>query len=67
MKAASANSTLTNGISWFQFGTNTFVVQNMAADNTFNDGTDIIVKITGLVDLSASSFNEVGEGTLLFV
>lgn len=67
MKAASANSTLTNGIAWFQFNGNTFVAQNIGADNTFNDGTDILVKITGLVDLSASSFNEVGEGTLLFV
>lgn len=71
MKVASANSTVTHGVAWFQFTqggtTNTFVVQNIAADNTFNDGTDIIVKITGAVDLSASSFNEVGQGTLLYI
>lgn len=67
MKVASADGTLTHGVAWFQFNNNTFVVQNMAADNTFNDGTDIIVKITGAVDLSASSFNEVGQGTLLFI
>ena len=71
MKVASVNSTVTHGVAWFQFTqggtTNTFVVQNMAADNSFNDGTDIIVKLTGAVDLSASSFNEVGQGTLLFI
>lgn len=71
MKVASANSTVTHGVAWFQFTqggtTNTFVVQNIAADNTFNDGTDIIVKITGAVDLSASSFNDVGQGTLLYI
>ena len=67
MKVASVNSTVTHGVAWFQFNNNTFVVQNMAADNSFNDGTDIIVKLTGTVDLSASSFNEVGQGTLLFI
>lgn len=71
MKVASASSTVTHGVAWFQFTqggtTNTFVVQNIAADNTFNDGTDIIVKLTGAIDLSASSFNDVGQGTLLFI
>ena len=71
MKVASANSTADHGVAWFQFTTgtvtNTFVVQNMAADNTFNDGVDIIVKLSGAVDLSASSFNDTGAGTLLFI
>ena len=67
MKVASANGANTHGVAWFQFNNNTFVVQNIGNDNTFNDGTDIIVKITGAVDLSASSFNEVGQGTLLFI
>ena len=67
MKVASVNSTVTHGVAWFQFNNNTFIVQNMAADNSFNDGTDIIVKLTGTVDLSASSFNVFGQGTLLFI
>ena len=67
MKVASANGANTHGVSWFQFNNNTFVVQNIGADNTFNDGTDIIVKITGAVDLSASSFNDTGNGSLLFI
>ena len=67
MKVASANSTVADGVAWFQFGTNTFIVQNMAADNVFTEGTDIIVRLTGTLDLSASSFNEVGQGTLLYI
>lgn len=71
MKVASANGTVTHGVAWFQFtqggATNTFVVQNIGADNSFADGTDIIVKLTGAVDLSASSFNDTGAGTLLYI
>jgi len=71
MKVASANGTVTHGVAWFQFTqggtTNTFVVQNIGADNTFNDGTDIIVKLTGAVDLSASSFNADRPSTLLYL
>ena len=57
----------THGIAWFQYGTNTFIVQDVDGNAAFDANTDIIVKLTGLVDLSASSFNEVGQGTLLFI
>lgn len=57
----------THGIAWFQYGTNTFIVQDVNGDAAFSANADIIVKLTGLVDLSASSFNEVGQGTLLFI
>jgi len=71
MKVASVNASVAYGIAWFQFTsgstTNTFIVQNKATDNAFNDGTDIIVRLTGAVDLTASSFNEVGQGTLLYI
>lgn len=69
-KAADAGNgaATTHGVAWFQFGGNTFVVQDVGGvAGAFDNGTDIIVKITGLVDLSASSFNEVGQGTLLFI
>lgn len=38
-----------NEVSWFQYGTNTYIVAS--ADNTFNAG-DVVVKLAGLVDLS---------------
>jgi S-layer protein len=66
-KAADAVSAGTHGVAWFQFGTNTFVVQDVNGGAEFNNGDDVIVKLTGLVDLSASSFNEAGQGTLLFI
>ena len=55
------------GVAWFQFNGNTFIVQDVDATAGFTDGQDIIVKLTGLVDLSASSFNEAGQGTLLYI
>lgn len=66
-KAADLVSGGTHGVAWFQFGGNTFVVQDVNGDAAFTNSADIIVKLTGTVDLSASSFNEVGEGTLLFI
>jgi len=57
----------THGVAWFQFNGNTFIVQDVDGSAAFEANTDIIVKLTGLVDLSASSFNEVGQGTLLFI
>lgn len=66
-KAADAVSGGTHGIAWFQFGGNTFIVQDIDGNAAFTNGADSIVKLTGLVDLSASSFNEVGQGTLLYI
>jgi S-layer protein len=47
-------------INWFQSGGNTYVVQASGSHTVttdFVDGTDLIVKLTGLVDLSAAGFN----------
>ena len=68
-KAASGDATGNYGVAWFQFNGNTFLVQDNVGGTAgvFDNGTDIIVKLTGLVDLSASSFNEVGQGTLLYI
>ena len=70
---ATANATATNGgaaathgIAWFQFGGNTFIVQDVDGSTAFSTG-DIIVKLTGAVDLSSSSFNTQGDGTLLYI
>ncbi|MDD2690930.1 MAG: hypothetical protein PHX69_03990 [Simplicispira sp.] len=58
---------ISNGISWFQYGGNTFIVQDVNGNAAFDNNNDIIVKLTGLVDLSASSFNADNQGTLLFI
>lgn len=57
----------THGIAWFQQGGNTYIVQDVDGNAAFTAGTDIVVELTGLVDLSASSFNDNGNGTLLYI
>jgi len=49
---------------WFQFGGNTFIVADDAneASEQFQNGTDSIVMLSGLYDLSQASFND--NGTL---
>jgi S-layer protein len=55
------------GVSWFQYGGNTYIVQDLGADSTtFANGADNIVKITGNVDLAASTIVLVG-GTITIV
>jgi S-layer protein len=75
LNAASTNTTgalgaLTNGtISWFQFEGNTYVVEDRSTDATFKGGTDIVVGLTGLVDLSTASlaYDAGGVPTLAIV
>jgi len=57
--AAIAASGATNALSWFQIGGNTYIVENESGTThtTFTNGTDVIVKITGAVDLSHSSLS----------
>lgn len=63
--AAIANSD-TGDVAWFQFSGNTYVVENVNDGTSFLNNTDIIVKITGLVDLSTASFSSSAD-TLLIV
>jgi len=56
----------TNGIlSWFQYAGNTYVVEDVSAGPSFVNGFDIVVKLTGLVDLSTASINTSSGPTLL--
>jgi len=60
-------------VSWFQFAGDTYIIENVAIggqnspDNevTFTNGSDIIVKITGLVDLSTASFSASADTLLI--
>lgn len=50
-----------NDLGWFQFGGNTFIVQDGGTDTTnesFENGVDKILMINGEVDLSTASFND---------
>lgn len=61
--AAIASITSVNDLAWFQFGGNTYIVQekNVGTNpDVFTNNEDFIVKITGTVDLSTASFNTAG-------
>jgi S-layer protein len=62
---ASVAASASNALSWFQWEGNTYIVQDINTAATFVNLVDKIVKITGLVDLSASSFNSTAaNGTI---
>jgi S-layer protein len=52
-------------IKWFQYGDATYVVQNVghASATGFTDGSDIVVKLSGLVDLTNASFSTAADGS----
>jgi hypothetical protein len=61
LNAAAAGDGDTDGIgTWFQFGGDTYLVLDRAAENTFQNGVDQLVKLTGLLDLSESEFSTEG-------
>ena len=53
------NNLASNQMGWFQTGGNTFIVMDADTNGTtgFVDGQDMVVMITGLVDLSTASYN----------
>jgi S-layer protein len=56
---AAITSSTTGTVEWFQFGGNTYVIENVSGSTTsFQNNSDIIVKISGLVDLSTASFSD---------
>ncbi|NBN63987.1 DUF4214 domain-containing protein [Pannonibacter tanglangensis] len=46
-----------NRVVWFQFGGDTYLVQDRSANTTFANGTDVVVKLVGLYDLSTATIN----------
>jgi S-layer protein len=64
--AAIGTSGATNGaISYFYFAGNTYVVEDLSNTASFVDGTDIVVALTGLVDLSNSTLQGASTNILL--
>lgn len=56
------NNLALNQMGWFQTGGNTFIVMDASSNGItgFDDNSDMVVMITGLVDLSTASFNVAG-------
>ncbi len=52
---------------WFQRGGNTFIVQDRDGNNSFDNGADMIVMITGVVDLGTGASYNVDSNTLTIV
>ncbi|MFN4011997.1 MAG: DUF4214 domain-containing protein [Pannonibacter sp.] len=46
-----------NRVVWFQFGGDTYLVQDRSANTTFTNGTDGVVKLVGLYDLSTATIS----------
>lgn len=56
----------TGDVVWFQFGGDTYVIENVSNNaSVFEAGTDIIVKIAGQVDLSTASFSSSADTALV--
>ena len=64
--AAAGDGSTDGAISWFQYGGNTYVVEDMTAGATFTSATDLVVKLTGLIDLSVASLNTGSGPTIGF-
>lgn len=59
-EAAKGDATTNAKLSWFQFGGNTYVVEDLTNTGSFA-ATDIVVGLTGLVDLSNAALSLNGE------
>jgi S-layer protein len=52
-----ASTATADNAAWFQFGGNTFLVGSTATGSVFTNGTDTVVELTGLLDLSNSTIS----------
>jgi len=70
LDAAAAGAGNANSIiRFFEYGGNTYIVQDKNAGATFVDGSDVIVGLTGIVDLSSASlsYDAGGDPVLMIV
>jgi hypothetical protein len=56
LTTALGNATVNNTITWFQFGGNTYIVDGDGTSG-YNASGDLVIKITGLVDLHAATLS----------
>jgi S-layer protein len=62
---AAINNTDAGDVTWFEFNSNTYVIDNNSGAAAYDATSDTIIKITGSVDLSTASFNAT-DGTVEF-
>lgn len=62
---AAINNTNIGDVTWFQYAGATYVIDNASDGTSFVNGTDFIVKLTGLVDLSNTSINTTSDTLLI--
>ena len=53
--AAGDGNTANTVFNWFQFGGNTYIVQDTSVAATFQDGADTVIELVGLVTLTTST------------
>ncbi|MBD3876340.1 DUF4214 domain-containing protein [Pseudomonas kunmingensis] len=53
--AAAGDGSTNTAITWFQYGADTYVVADATGASTYTAATDVVVKLTGLVDLSTQT------------
>lgn len=64
LQAATAGTTA-GEVKWFQYGGDTYVVNDGSATAAYVNGTDEIVKLTGILDLSKSTVDATGLLTVV--
>lgn len=63
--AAANSSTVNDDILWFQFGDNTFIIQDANTGGAaYDEATDTIISISGLVDLTTDASYNATAGTI---
>lgn len=55
VNASGDNSTNSN-LAWFQYNSNTFIVEDNSNSATYQNGVDSVVKLVGVVDLASATF-----------
>ncbi|WP_062234896.1 beta strand repeat-containing protein [Aureimonas sp. N4] len=56
VNAAASGTSGGHQVSWFQYGGDTYVVEDNSTATSFVNGADTVVKLTGLHDLSTSTY-----------
>jgi S-layer protein len=62
--AAAHAASARGGLAWFQHGGDSFIVQDVNGNGSFDGGADVLVKLTGLRDLGNALFDPAQSGSL---
>ncbi|MRW88160.1 DUF4214 domain-containing protein [Pseudoduganella sp. FT26W] len=65
LNAATASDGTGHAVTWFQFGGDTYIVQDNGSAGTFAAGSDLLIKLTGIHDLTNSTLASAGGLTVV--